>query len=195
MAKRIKLTELKLWLSVADAARHLAHELDREVTEADIFQHARTRRLTLSSRFPNPVLATQLTEEIWQQIAGGDRDFDLTDALLPFELPDGIYDLTMIGLERFDVEHEYQTRTGGPEVTAPPMARPTDGPFVKSCANGSVFSLYCVPSPFQLLGRTTQPNSSGRYMPPSTVFVVRPAALEEFVSGMQTVVSGNPVGL
>ena len=101
----------------------------------------------------------------------------------------------MIGLERFDVEHEYQTRTGGPEVTAPPMARPTDGPFVKSCANGLVSTLYCVPSPSQLLGRTTQPNSSGRYMPPGTVFVVRPAALEEFVSGMQTAVSGNPVAL
>ena len=202
MAKRSKLTGLKLWFSVADAARRLARELDEEVTEADIFQFAVERRLTLSARFPSPVLAIALMEKTWQRIEGGDRDFDLIEArnVLPFELPstielpDGVYDLPIIGLERFDVEHEYQKQTGGPEVTAPRMSRPTDGPFVKSYPTGSVFWLYCFEFPDGPF-KGFEPGRSGRYMPRNTVFVVRPAALEEFVSGMQTVVSGNPVEL
>ena len=202
VAKRSKLTELRAWLTVVDAAQYLTRALNEEVTEANIFQFAVERRLTLSARFLDAVRAIELMEKTWQRIEGGDRDFDLIEArnVLPFELPstielpDGVYDLPMIGLERFDVEHEYQKRTGGPEVTAPRMSRPTDGPFVKSCTTGSVFWLYCFEFPDGIF-KGFEPYRSGRYMPPDTVFIVRPAALKEFVSGMQTVVSGKSVEL
>ena len=138
MEKQSRLLRPKEWLTVAEAAERLAQDVGTDVSEADIFQNAlaQTRRLTLSSRFPTPVDAVELTKESWQRIVAGDRDFDATEVLLDFSftLPDGVYDLPMVGSERYDVEHEYQKRTGGPEVRAPAQSRPTDGPFVVSPA-------------------------------------------------------------
>ncbi len=172
---RSKLLKLKSWLTVAEAANHLSLLVDEEVTEADIFQFALVRRLTLSVRFVNPVTAMQLTPE---------RTFERTDEdeweVGPDEfpehpflvLPDGLYDLPMTGVERLDVEQEYQKRTGGPEVT---IREGGDGPFVTS---------WITRARFRIQREAEQPNAverSGRCLPPDAVFVVRPNALEEFM--------------
>ena len=53
------------------------------------------------------------------------------------ETIDGVWDLPMIGSERLNVEHEYQKRTNGPEVTfdsrlSGTFLRADDGRFVNS---------------------------------------------------------------
>ena len=93
-------------------------------------------------------------------------------------LPDDLYDLPMKGVERLDVEHEYQRRTGGPEVRGSDNASATidiDGPFVTSWLTGARFRLQ------QEAGEAPSVYESGRYLPPDTVFVVRPGALEKLI--------------
>ena len=167
-------------MTVAEAADRSSQAFSEIVSEADIFLFALTGFLTLSVRFPTPVRAIALTADSWQRIARGDRDFDLYEECgdTTFDMRGEVCDLPnpMTGVERFDVEHEYQQRTGGPAIEAPPLARPTRGPFVMlgSCP----LWLQCDEVPGTGL---TQPYSSGLYMPPDRVFVVRPAALEQLV--------------
>ena len=50
--------------------------------------------------------------------------FDFSDKVTKIE---GVWDLSMIGNERLDIEHEYQMETGGPEITLIGI----DGAFVE----------------------------------------------------------------
>lgn len=140
-----KLFNLKEWLTVADAARHLAIIFGEEVTKADVLRLALDGRLRLSVYFVNGVnarcgKAVHLTEAEWKEWkeAINQRKFSFISApklgdgrLLEFEKDSfmghdrnfikrrtikGVWDLPMIGNERRDVEQEYQLLTGGPEV-------------------------------------------------------------------------------
>ena len=170
-----RLAKMKEWLTVSEAARYLGRATNDDATEADIFALAVSRRLTLSARFLAPTLAVELPGSIWKRIVMGDREFDLFDEPCAERayLPDGTYDWPMLGLERFDIEHEYRRRTGGPRVAAPRRAKPADGPFAKSCSSSSVFQLLTPGDSW-----SSRPYRSGRYLPRSTSFVVRPQALE-----------------
>jgi hypothetical protein len=55
----------------------------------------------------------------------GERFLTLSDTVTTLS---GVWDLPMIGAERWDVEHKYQNLTGGPEVTLSNL----DGAFVQS---------------------------------------------------------------
>lgn len=144
-----KLFNLKAWLTVADAARHLSIVFGEDVTEADVLRLALDRQLRLSVNIVNG--ATGLCGRI---VPIGEAEYKEVPALngkgtlrlyggpqLSFEgraisvvkLKEevsqlrGIYDLPMVGSEQLDVEHEYQRQVGGPPVTLVGM----DGAFVE----------------------------------------------------------------
>ena len=177
------LAALKPWLSIAESAQRLAAAIDDRVVQADIFQFALSRRLTLSAVFPRPVRAVLVGEIAWARLASGEWDSEFNEArFIPaFELPEDVYDLPMVGLERLAIEHEYRKRIRGPKVRAPATAGPTEGPFVKSCATGEVFWLHHFESWAELQKGISRPYETGSFLPPDTLFVVRPEALEELI--------------
>lgn len=166
------LFNLKEWLTVADAARHLSIVFGEDVTEADVLRLALDGRLRLSVYFVNHAKArcgkvVRYSEaELSEAIASGNLPQDLNwhtwppgamAALRPDLSPDiaeklavmlmslridddryltlddtvttlrGVWDLPMIGNEQPDIEHEYQSLTGGPAVTLQGL----DGAFVE----------------------------------------------------------------
>jgi hypothetical protein len=143
-----KLFKLKQWMTLSEAAKHLSGICGEEVTIADILRLALDRYLQLSVNFVNhtqakPGKIVGPEEVTWIEFPSFKKDNPKSTTMIPdcLEIGDGIYlkfkddvvsigdvwDLPMIGSERLDVEHEYQSLTGGPEVTLVGI----DGTFVK----------------------------------------------------------------
>jgi hypothetical protein len=162
-----KLFNLKEWLTLYDAARHLSIVFGEEVTQADVLRLALDKRLTLSVDFVNhanarkgklipieqckfrilPSLAVdkskipldlplnaisradldKLALNIRNALDAGElilvgedmryRDSEFLALDGAVESISGVWDLPMVGAEVLDVDHRYQTETGGPSVT------------------------------------------------------------------------------
>jgi hypothetical protein len=160
-----KLLNLKQWLTVADAARHLGVLLGGDVSEADVLRLALDGHLVLSVYFVNgargrcgPVVRIEdakrtVKEEDpddWIHLKGspppgeGEKvrvfwsfihglslgDGRVIECAKETELLDGVWDLTMLGHERLEVEQRYQFLTGGPEVDMSFRDGPLDHPIV-----------------------------------------------------------------
>jgi hypothetical protein len=128
-----KLLNLKQWLTVPDAARHLSIFFGEDVNEADVLRLGLEGHLTLSVDFVNfasgrcgPVVPLQdakrekipsLKENEWidlvEGVQIGDQVIQLGEQVVRLE---GVWDLKMRGAEQIDVEHRYQFLTGGPSV-------------------------------------------------------------------------------
>jgi hypothetical protein len=143
--KKKKLLGLKQWLTVADAARHLGILFGEDVSEADVLQLALGGHLTLSVNFVNhaygrcgPVVPAQDAQSHIKFYPKSENEIEFVcaregltiddDRVIDYDKQpiklDGIWDLTMIGAERLDVEHRYQLLTGGPAVTLQCLAGP-----------------------------------------------------------------------
>ncbi len=128
-----KLLNLKQWLTVPDAARHLSILLGEDVSEADVLRLALDGHLTLSVYFVNhtsarcgpivsradakrhtvPAFDNFEATEIIEGVEVGDQVIEYLPLI--FQLQD-VWDLKMQGAEQIDVEHRYQFLTGGPPV-------------------------------------------------------------------------------
>jgi hypothetical protein len=124
-----RLLNFKQWLTVADAARHLSILLGEEVTEADVLRLALDEHLMLSVHFVNHASGRcgsvaplqdakrrviksviKKSENEWFHSIDG---LDIGQATVIEWDPriivlEGIWDLTMLGSERSDVEHRYK---------------------------------------------------------------------------------------
>lgn len=133
-----KLYKLREWLTLADAAQHLAISFGEKVVEADVLRLTLDGHLTLSINFVNhakgrcgklvPISQARfapLSSEKARKVAGTRQ---LPQGILinneqvleptpkePVTI-DGVWDLPMVGNERIDVERYYQELTGGPAV-------------------------------------------------------------------------------
>lgn len=146
------LFKLKEWLTLDEAAAHISNVLGEPATIADLYRFALDGHLTLSVDFVNHADARKGKWVKTEQV-----EFDLMkhDVLsgeklaIPYELPKnyeirvseddwvaldkpvvsigGIWDLTMVGGEKLDIEHNYQQLTSGLEVTLITI----DGAFVQ----------------------------------------------------------------
>lgn len=153
-AIKSKLFKLKKWLTVPEAARHLSILFSEEVSEADVLRLALDSHLKLSVNFVNyaqvrlgkvvpyedvewrePIIAElkNLHDEakgkpvyVMKSLNIDDhRYLNLEDEVTTIR---GVWDLSMVGNERLDVEHEYQNLTDGPDVTLIGL----DGAFVEN---------------------------------------------------------------
>ena len=174
-----KLFKLKQWLTISDTAKHLSLVFDEEVTEADVLQLGLDGHLPLSVRLVNHVVAYG-TVPLDEVPAHGEGVF-LTYKNQVLTLQDssttltGVYDLPLLGTERFDVESRYQTLTNGPPVDLTCV----EGTFVMG-PDGTLFQL-------QWVGATGDHHPAGG-LPDDAAFVVRTDALrsfEESVAGPQ----------
>jgi hypothetical protein len=195
-----KLLNLKQWLTVADAARHLSILFGEEVTEADVLQLALDEHLKLSVNFVNhasgrrgSVVPLQdakrrrtkkIGENGWfYSIAGlgigQDRVIEWDSGITELQ---GIWDLTMLGSERLDVEHRYHALTGGPAVNLVFL----DGPIV-SRDDGTYCQIQEQVSESEFVGPknlTELPGNPRNYypaagLPTDSVLVVRISSLHD----------------
>lgn len=201
-----KLFNLKKWLTVGDAARHLSIVFGEEVSEADVLRLALDGHLKLSVNFVNKAKAKCGKVVGYDDAEWGEIPAELAATLpnIPDEakgkpLPymkslnidrerflnlgddvttiDGVWDLPMIGNERLDVEHEYQNLTGGPAVTLQGL----DGAFVEG-QDGQLCQLQDSFEPREIETPQGTKKVEGSYypaggLPRDSVLVVRVGAL------------------
>jgi adenosyl cobinamide kinase/adenosyl cobinamide phosphate guanylyltransferase len=129
-----KLFNLKKWLTVADAARHLSIVFGEEVTEADVLRLALDGHLTLSVNFVNETVATRgavvpnsKAKVVPGIRVGGEEPYFVMlgyrlnrDEIIQFDdhhtyIRD-VWDLCMLESEKFDVEEWFYREIGGPSV-------------------------------------------------------------------------------
>jgi len=198
-----KLLNLKEWLTVRDAARHLSILFEEDVSEPDVLRLALDGHLTLSVCFVNhttgrcglaipieeasrsfvPSLDGKRTLELLSGLAiDGERVIEWKPEIVTI---DGVWDLTMLGPERLDVEHSYQRLTGGPDVTlqcleAPVVCR-ADGTY---CALQSSFSdnEFCDPKTLKKPYNHPANYYPAAGLPEDSVLVVRTSVLRDLVS-------------
>jgi hypothetical protein len=159
-----KLLNLKQWLSVPEAYRHLSFLFGEDVTEADLLRLALDGNLTLSVHFVNgaqclrgplvPIQAakrdTQVLDKNGQHPIEGEfiGDDGVIECGTEIRYLKGVWDLAMIGSERAEIESRYQVLTNGPAV-APDWSL---SPILVSPDKGT----YC-----QLVTRRTTDGSTG----------------------------------
>jgi len=188
-----KLFKLKAWLSVADAAHYLTIAFCEEVTEADVLRFALDGHLQLSVNFVRNARARLGCIRLKNEISKNEFEIGFyfgsnsTDNKHLFFLYsdkqiitiNGIWDLPMIGGERLDVEHAYQTLTGGPHVKHGMM----DKCFIGDL-QGHMYSLQAFDNNKYQLGVAASVDDSDYYpaikLPQDSVLVVRTAALRDF---------------
>lgn len=154
-----KLYELRPWLTLQEAAQHLATLVGEVVCEADVLRLGLDGHLKLSVNFINhakarkgnviPIEEAQYEEfpsEFFPMLSVTDehkgkpirvmKGINLDDKRVlnlgtDVVTLDAVYDLAMLGNERLDIEHKYQTLTNGPAITLQGL----DGAFVTNDTN------------------------------------------------------------
>ena len=127
-----KLLKLKRWLTLPEAARHLTILYDEEVSEADLLGFALDGHLTLSVHLVNgaigrcgPIVPIKDVRSRTVPSLDGASTLVLYDGLRVSEGEvlvydeevlglEGVWDLSMLGAERLDVERRLQELTGSP---------------------------------------------------------------------------------
>jgi hypothetical protein len=137
-----KLFKLKEWLTLEEAANHIANLLGESVTLADLYRLSLDGHLTLSVNFVNGAEAIlgKMVKSEDVQFYLVENDFLTKEKLeIPWRLPSNneirvadddwisldekvvsihnVWDLTMLGSEAIDIEFYYQQMTSGLEVT------------------------------------------------------------------------------
>jgi len=145
-----KLFKLKDWFTLNETARHLSINFGEEVTEADVLRLALDGRLVLSVNLANSAMGlcgkvVPIGEVEFEEIefVKGDPPTKIYGGIvlhtgneethvLKFEGEAvrlrGVYDLPMIGGEKFEVENQYQELVGGPRISMMSI----DGSFVQA---------------------------------------------------------------
>lgn len=203
-----KLFKLKKWLTVPDAAKHLAIVFGEEVTEADVLRFALDGDLRLSVHLVNgayarPCFLVNVEELEWDDVPSldgngtikihkGGRIFGDERGCFQVhrtvtELDSDVWDLPLTGGERVDVEFRYQQLTNGPEVTAVSL----DGVFV-AATNGDLKEIqsrfedgpYFNKSDFKKPFLHPDNFHPAGALPDDGVFVVRIEALTDFIQSV-----------
>lgn len=200
-----KLFKLKKWLTVAEAAEHLALAFGEKVTESDVLRFALDGDLTLSvhlvnGAFGRPCFQVNIEAIEWNEVLSLDGKTTLKlpkggrvwqDEMGIFQvqknitkLDEDVFNLPMTGGERVDVEYRYQLLTGGPERTAVSL----DGVLIAS-NDGQLFevqTMYENKNPDSWKTPFLHPDKfhPAGALPEDCVFVVRTDALTKFIQSL-----------
>jgi hypothetical protein len=193
-----KLLNLKEWLTVPEAIRHLSILFGEDVGEADLLRLALDGHLTLSVYFVN---GTTCVRGPLVSFEDAKRNTSLRDAkgLHPIEgitvddgrviecgsevnFLKGVWDLSMIGSERAEIESRYQGLTNGPEVEpdwwASPILCREDGTYCQLMTRRGERHVPTEP----YFSRTNYELAS--VIPSDTVLVLRTSALRDLETRM-----------
>ncbi|MFW5397274.1 MAG: hypothetical protein XXXNARYT_003002 [Candidatus Accumulibacter regalis] len=205
----VKLFDIREWLTVVDAARHLSIVFGEAITEADVLRLALDGTLRLSVFFADHVDAKRAHIPEWRSARSGDNSKSkrVKDWMLHVEEGEvvrivGVLNLPMIGSERLEVENEYRRLINGEALEIATRSR------VCVENNGQLYALQeqlpnpvwpeVDPSvgPFEKFDQFDRADAMTNYSQASTfpqhrIFVVRTAALSEFEASL----SGRSAGL
>ncbi|USX15022.1 hypothetical protein NHH88_04280 [Oxalobacteraceae bacterium OTU3CAMAD1] len=118
-----KLSAFKEFVSIQEAANNLSLAMNETVTESDVYRLALDGYLKLSAYLVNdtPAIEGQFvdldegqSQHLPPDLVLDERYFCVRKSVRTIR---GIWDLPLIGNEKFDIEHKYQTLTSGPHVT------------------------------------------------------------------------------
>lgn len=156
-----KLFKLKKWLTLEEAARRLSSAAEEEISLADVLRLALDGHLTISTDFVNHARG-KLWERVPMELA---RTFSSEGNEFPGSQPytvlaglrlnekevlqpgveygdqeplvmHGVFDLTMWGTEKLDIERLYQKLTDGPDIDLVNL----EGPFLRG-DDGQIYQL------------------------------------------------------
>ena len=198
-----KLFQLREWLTLPEAAKHLSIVLSEEVSEADVLRLALDGHLKLSAYFGGYELARcgkliPIADADFKEVAsldgkgmvrlyGGivvatnEQESHVIKLETEFYKLEGLYDLPMIGAERNDIEFEYARLTGTFYDT--PIC--FDGAFVEG-RDGRI----CQIQESSDLRKMRRPKAESYRpspgLPIRTKLVVRTSALRDFEASINT---------
>lgn len=203
-----KLLNIKKWLTIKDASRHLSILIGEEVSEADIFRLALDGNLIMSVHFVNhakaikqkiiPIAETPVEISDFRFDTRMSYPWDKENVIIPdgdVVTIDGIFDLPDKGTVRLDLEEHYQRMTGGPEVTLDCIY----GTFVQDVNMVYWLLQDSMPShEIKLPDGTKQIIDESYYpaggLPSDSVFVVRTSALQSLVASVNEPMAPKPLG-
>ena len=197
-----KVFKLKNWLTISDAAKHLATVFGEDVTNADVLRFGLDRRLTLSVNFAGcPSVwrgstepyenSTDIVESLDGEIFQKEIGVRLTETKIMkvegklFRL-EGTCDLPMIGNEKYHVERIYRTLVGWPHERTLNI----EGTFLTVHGVEGIFALQADPNgKNQYVEIPPMPWHVEGYipaqgLPDDSVLVVRTSELSRFVQSV-----------
>lgn len=157
----IKLFKFKEWLTLDEAANYLSIIFAEKVSISDVLRLALDGHLKLSVNFVNHAFARKGNRRLYEEaekiemssLKGDSKVLivcglkfvnqvtGIVEEVVQFDKKvitiDGIWDLTMIGGERLDVEHEFQMLTNGPAIELINI----DGCYIEDYSNGTIYEL------------------------------------------------------
>lgn len=186
------LFNLKKWLTVEDAAKHLSSIFDEPVKNYDILRFALDGYLKLSINLVNHANAKEKKIVSFDDVPKLDGLFGNYKVPMGLMLDDGkflvnvndkvtsidgVLDLMMLGNERLDIEHEYQQLTSGVEVTLVCL----EGAYLQSPDNGLIYELQD-----HFKDDVKSMKDENNYYPASSLpkdaaIVIRTSAISEFI--------------
>jgi hypothetical protein len=201
--------QLKKWLTLPEAAKHLSIVLSEEVTVADVLRMGLDKKLKLSVCFVNHVFARHrrivpITEAktfpspdgqrlITKGIKLNDEEI-LAQAEGPVFPINGVWDLLMVGGEVLDIQHAYLSMTSGPSENR----KNIDGRYLAN-SEGVIVELQSEydedgETSVRVIGRREKSVSPEKYyypsgaLPEDSILVIRTDALREF----EAITNGTP---
>ena len=111
-----KLLKLKQYLSINDSADYLSATLEETVSVADIYELSLEGHLAISIRLTNQAYAKKVDLASELELTNSEERFGLAQAIEVDEqvhIFNGLYDLAMIGEERFELRKLYQREIEG----------------------------------------------------------------------------------
>ena len=133
-----KLLKLKQYLSVNDSADYLSATLEETVSVADIYELSLEGHLAISIRLTNQAYAKKVDLAPELELTNSEEQFGAVQANEVDEqvhIFNGLYDLAMIGEERFELRKLYQREVEGDS----PVLSELSGFYVKH--EGSIYKL------------------------------------------------------
>lgn len=190
-----KLFNLKKWLTIEDAAKHLSAIFDEPVKDYDILRFALDGHLKLSVNFVNHVYAIKHkivsfenvekvsifgSELVPMGLRLGDGNFLVNEDKVLSVI--GVMDLMMMGGERLDVEDLYQKLTSGIEVTSVCI----DGVFMQNPKDNDIYGLQsCFKDDVASMRNKSNYYPAGG-LPNDAALVVRTSAISEFIESVHS---------
>jgi hypothetical protein len=187
-----KLLNLKKWVTVPEAARHLSLHFGEDVSEADVLHLALDGQLKLSLNLVNsvwclrgPLVSEQDAMRDSLDKLGGHpieglkiNDGRVIECGTEVEKANGVWDLSMLGSEEIDIETMYHALTNGPAVES--RFRSWTGPIL--CRDDGTHCEIVTPKENKIEGEPYDSRAnyrSANRLPADSVLVVRTSALHD----------------
>lgn len=188
-----KLFSLKEWITVPEAARHLSLLFEEDVSEAEVLRLGLDGQLKLSLNLVNgawclrgPLVSredaerdTNSTDKLGRHPIKGSMidDGRVIECGTEVKFVDGVWDLSMLSVERTDIENRYQALTNGPTVRHLGMSGPIlcrdDGTYCEIVTRKEENKVKGEPH------LTAANYTFAGSLPPDSVLVVRTSALRD----------------